>query len=216
MNELLNNRDLRDQVIFLGQTLGPFYLEDPSTGTIEAALEAMRNLDIAAASSEWPFVAEREAAHALALMQQGLAQGTSSEELVWEYRRLFIGPAVKPAPPWGSVYTDKDGVVFGQSTLELRSWMRQQGIERLTDEKTPEDHIGLMLLLMAWIAENRPEQLEEYLRLHLFTWSSHFLEKLAQAASQPFYQGLAHITKMSLEGMQEELSIMVNYPRFYR
>ena len=67
-----------------------------------------------------------------------------------EYRRLFVGPAPKPAPPWGSVYTDRECVVFGESTLALRAWMRAQGIARLVDDKTPEDHIGLMLVLMAW------------------------------------------------------------------
>lgn len=129
---------------------------------------------------------------------------------------MFIGPAVKPAPPWGSVYTDRECVVFGKSTLELRAWMREQGIERLTDDKTPEDHIGLMLALMAWIAREKPEILDDFMRLHLLTWSSHFLGQLAEAAEQPFYEGLALLTKASLEGIQDELGLEVVYPRFYR
>lgn len=140
----------------------------------------------------------------------------ADDDLMWEYRRLFVGPAEKPAPPWGSVYTDRECVVFGASTLDLRAWMREHGIARTTDEKTPEDHIGLMLALMAWIAANQPADLDEYLRLHLLTWSSHYLDELAEAAEHPFYEGLARLTKASLEGIQAARRIDVEYPRFYR
>ena len=210
------SQDALESIAFIGETLGPFFLQDPKTGEAAAAFQALAALDVEAAAAEWPFVEEGEARRDLALMKEGLARGIEDDDLVWEYRRLFIGPAPKPAPPWGSVYTDRECVVFGASTLALRAWMREQGIERLVDDKTPEDHIGLMLVLMAWTARNRPEVLDDYLRLHLLTWSSHFLEQLADAAEQPFYQGLARLTKASLEGIQVERALEVAYPRFYR
>ena len=114
------------------------------------------------------------------------------------------------------MYTDRECVVFGATTLELRAWMRSHGIARQTDDKTPEDHMGLMLVLMAWIARNQPQDLGEFLRLHLLTWSSHFLDQLIEAAGQPFYEGLARLTKASLEGIQAKLGLDVVYPRFYR
>ena len=139
-----------------------------------------------------------------------------SDEMMWEYRRLFIGPGKKPAPPWGSVYTDHECVVFGESTLALRAWMRAHGIERMSDERTPEDHIGLMLALLSLLAAQRPDLVEVYLQDHLLTWSSHYLEELEQAAEHPFYSSLAHLCRLSLEGMQEELGIEVTYPKYYR
>lgn len=207
---------MRDSLIFLGNTLGPFFLQDPATGEAVQAFDAIRTLDVQAAGKEWPFVPAARATEDLALMQQGLRDGVDAEDLVWEYRRLFIGPGKKPAPPWGSVYTDKECVVFGAGTLALRRWMRENEVIRTTDEKTPEDHIGLMLLLMAWLAEQKPELVEEYLTKHMLTWSSHFLTQLETAAEQPFYQGLAMLTKESLEGIQEELGLNVEYPRYYR
>lgn len=203
-------------IAFLGETLGPFFLNDPKTGDAGAAFEAMAALDVPAAADAWPFVEAEKARDCLSRMVGGLARGAEDDDLVWEYRRLFIGPAPKPAPPWGSVYMDRECVVFGESTLALRQWMRQQGIRRLTDDKTPEDHIGLMLVLMAWIARNKPQALDEYLRLHLLTWSSHFLDQLAQAARHPFYEGLASLTRESLEGVCAERGLEVDYPRFYR
>ena len=211
-----DNEAMMEGVAFVGETLAPFFLQDPRTGDAGAAFEALAALDATVAATEWPFVDEAAARDALGLMVSGLAVGTDADDLVWEYRRLFIGPGLKPAPPWGSVYTDRECVMFGASTLALRRWMREQGIERTTDDRTPEDHIGLMLALMAWIAQNRPEALEEYLREHLLTWAPHFLEELAQAAAHPFYEGLARLTKASLEGVRNALAVEVVYPRFYR
>ena len=208
--------DVLEGIAFVGETLGPFFLQDPKTGEAGAAFQALAALDVDAAAAEWPFAGEAEARACLALMKEGLAHGIEDDDLVWEYRRLFVGPAPKPAPPWGSVYTDRECVVFGESTLALRAWMRAQGIARLVDDKTPEDHIGLMLVLMSWIARNQPADLDDYLRLHLLPWSSHFLDELAEAAKQTFYEGLARLAKASLEGIQSERALDVAYPRFYR
>lgn len=212
-------------VAFLGNTLAPFFLQDPRTGNADAEFAALAALDAQAAGAEWPFASGVEAVHDLSLMVEGLSASRAAgedggfaadDELTWEYRRLFVGPAAKPAPPWGSVYTDRECVVFGASTLELRAWMRAHGVARTTDEKTPEDHIGLMLALMAWLAQNQPADLEDFLRLHLLTWAGHFLGELADAAEHPFYEGLARLTAASLDGVKDALELEVVEPRFYR
>ena len=113
-----------EAVSFVGETLAPFFLQDPRTGTAGAAFQAVAQLRAQEAADAWPFAGGAEARHALSLMVNGLADGIDADDLVWEYRRLFVGPAPKPAPPWGSVYTDRECVVFGEGTLELRAWMR--------------------------------------------------------------------------------------------
>ncbi|WP_270298211.1 molecular chaperone TorD family protein, partial [Eggerthella sinensis] len=122
----------------------------------------------------------------------------------------------KPAPPWGSVYTDRECVVFGATTLELRAWMRAHGVQRASDERTPEDHIGLMLGLMAYLARTQPGDLDGFLRLHLLPWSSHLLSALEEAAEHPFYEGLALLANSSLEGIRQVRDLDVVQPRFYR
>lgn len=235
-------------IAFAGNTLAPFFLEDPRTGGARAAFAAMASLDAPAAAQEWPFAETEAAETALRLMVGGLAEsceaggtgeasavdGTSGaaeasgasapraggfaadDALAWEYRRLFVGPAAKAAPPWGSVYTDREQVAFGASTLELRAWMRSHGVARLGGEKDPEDHIGLMLALMAWLAQNQPADLDEFLCLHLLPWAGHFLDLMATAAEHPFYEGLARLTRATLDGIQAARDIQVEYPRFYR
>lgn len=216
MHEKLKQDDFRGRVAFVGETLGPLFLQDPVKGDAQTVFAAIADLDPLQAGCEWPFVDDASAQRLLGLMVEGLGKGIDDDALVWEYRRLFVGPAKKPAPPWGSVYTDRECVVFGESTLALRRWMRENGIERTTDEKTPEDHIGLMLVLLAWLAANKPELIEPYLQDHVLTWSSHFLDQLAEAAEHPFYKGLALLAKESLEGLQRELDLEVAYPRYYR
>ena len=202
-------------VAFAGASLAPFFLNDPRTGDAADAFAAMAELDVAAAAAEWPFVDEATAADALALMREGLAAGADNENLVWEYRRLFVGPGHLPAPPWGSVYTDRECVVFGEATLALRAWRRRGGVARTADERTPEDHIGLMLALLSYLAEERPDLVDEYLRDHLLTWALHYLEALEAAADHPFYQGLAALTRSTLLGLQAARGLEVTLPHFY-
>lgn len=207
-----------DAIVFAGASLAPFFLNDPRTGDAADAFAALAELDVAAAAAQWPFAGDEVAAveGALAAMKEGLAAGADHDDVVWEYRRLFVGPGHLPAPPWGSVYTDRECVVFGESTLALRAWMRTVGVERLADERTPEDHIGLMLALLSFLAAERPELVDDYLRDHLLTWAPHYLEVLEEATTHPFYRGLAQLTRASLEGLGAARELSVTLPRFYR
>ena len=209
--EVAEEAALMEAVAFVGSALAPFFLNDPRTGDAADSFAALAELDAAAAAADWPF-----AEAALALMVEGLAAGADNDDLVWEYRRQFVGPGRFPAPPWGSVYTDRECVIFGESTLALRAWMRRAGINRTTDERTPEDHIGLMLAMLAFLAQNRPELVDEYLRDHLLTWAPHYLEVLEEATTHPFYRGLAQLTRASLEGLGAARELSVTLPRFYR
>ena len=214
--EVAEEAALMEAVAFVGSALAPFFLNDPRTGDAADSFAALAELDAAAAAADWPFADAAAAETALALIVEGLAAGADNDDLVWEYRRQFVGPGRFPAPPWGSVYTDRECVIFGESTLALRAWMRRAGINRTTDERTPEDHIGLMLAMLAFLAQNRPELVDEYLRDHLLTWAPHYLEVLEEATTHPFYRGLAQLTRASLEGLGAARELSVTLPRFYR
>lgn len=208
--------DRMEAVAFAASALAPFFLNDPRTGDAADSFAAMAELDVASAAEEWPFVEEAVAADALGMMREGLAAGADHDDLVWEYRRQFVGPGRFPAPPWGSVYTDRECVIFGESTLALRAWMRAHGIERTSDERTPEDHIGLMLAMLAFLAQTQPESVDEYLCDHLLTWAPHYLDALEASTTHEFYRGLARLTRATLEGIGEAGGLSVTLPRFYR
>ncbi|MEE0343331.1 MAG: Tat proofreading chaperone DmsD [Eggerthellaceae bacterium] len=213
------SEEIANQVAFIGESLGPLFTHDPKLegSAIRALLKAFVQMDTQEAGKEWPFVEDQKAAVCIREMQEGLAPGFEDQALYWEYRRLFVGPQKKAAPPWGSVYMDREQVIFGATTMKLHDWMRHNGVgvkKGTSDE--PEDHLGTLLIMMAYIARNKPEVLVEYLRLHVLTWSSHFLELMENEAHHPFYHGLASLARLSLEGIQETLQIEVVYPRYYR
>ena len=99
--------EMLDAIAFVGDTLAPFFLEDPKTGGAQASFSAFAALDAGAAAREWPFAETASSAPALREMVEGLAEGVT-DDLVWEYRALFVGPGHLAAPPWGSVYTDRE------------------------------------------------------------------------------------------------------------
>lgn len=206
-------------IAFVGRSLGPFFRYDPKRelDVIGPSYDAIDRLDARAAAAEWPFVDDAAAFRTLCLMQEGIEDDLDGTAIIHEYRRLFVGPGPKAAPPWGSVYTDRDQVMFGASWVALREWLRASGIAVAEGEsREPEDHIGLMLEMMAWMADERPELLPDYLRLHLLPWAGHFLDLMETTADQAFFEGLAALSAASLEGIRKVLSLEVETPRFFR
>ncbi len=206
-------------ISFTGATLAPFFNHDPklASAQLEPTAQAICDLDAQAAGQAWHFVGDALAQECLQGMQLGLAGGLQAPELYDEYRRLFVGPQAKVAPPWGSVYTDSDMVVFGESTIALKEWLRHQGISVARNQSDePEDHIGTMLGLMAWIAQYKPEALCDFLQHHLLTWAGHFLAIVEEQSQHVFYRSLAKLTAATLGGIQAQLNLEVDQPKFYR
>ena len=58
--------------------------------------------------------------------------------------------------------------------------------------------------------------LGDYLQHHLLTWAPHFLALMQNAAADAFFTGLAALTRSTLLGIQDALSLDVIEPRFYR
>lgn len=201
-------------VAFVGETLGPLFSEDPLQGNAGTIYKSLASLDVSQAACEWPFCPTPEARDSLRLMQQGIAQGIDA--IAIEYRRLFIGPSKKVAPPWGSVYTDREGVLFGESALDLHEWMSEHTISTAVDDAMPDDHIGRMLSLMAWIARRCPDILPEYLGNHLLPWAPRFLERLSAQTRHSFFAGVSTLALWSLRGIESELDVQVRHVRLYR
>lgn len=211
------SNELMSAIMFSCGTLAQFFLHEPCDPHTGELLRAFSQIDVAPASSEWPFVSKDDAFRGLSLMQRGSAAALqTAEQATQEYRRLFVGPQKKAAPPWGSVYTDSNEVIFGESTLELRGWMRAHGIAKTVEPGMPEDHIGFLLDCAAWIAQHDPPVLGEFLEGHVVTWSSHYLEILAAETTHPLYQGLALLSDSTLSGISDALNLSPQIPRFYR
>ncbi|MEX6230859.1 Tat proofreading chaperone DmsD [Providencia hangzhouensis] len=179
------------------QTLGTLFYYDPSDARVNKLIDLFTTSEWLA---EWPFTQDYDCQRIDKLFQDSLSE---SETLQEAYQRLFIGPYALPAPPWGSVYLDKENVIFGISTLELRAWLRNNQINIELNQKEPEDHVGLLFLLTAWVIENKPELLRELLELHFLPWVYRYLEKMQLQSGNAFYEASALLATETLRHIQQ-------------
>lgn len=198
-----------DNIATTGKVLGSLFYHSPSSLQVQPLVEWF---SFAKWQEQWPYGTVNELSAIAALLQQGLSH--QSEPLEEAFQRLFIGPYALPAPPWGSVYLDPECVIFGDSTLALRQWMRDNAIEWHSEADNssqgraePEDHIGLMLMMTAWLAAFSADLLDDFLAAHLLTWSGRYLELMEQGAQHSFYQGIAQLTRLTLDGWSEQRQI---------
>lgn len=179
------------------QTLGALFYYDPSDTRVNKLIDLFTTSEWLA---EWPFTQDYDCQRIDKLFQDSLSE---SETLQEAYQRLFIGPYALPAPPWGSVYLDKENVIFGISTLELRAWLRNNQINIELNQKEPEDHVGLIFLLTAWVIENKPELLRELLEIHFLPWVYRYLEKMQLQSGNAFYEATALLATETLKHIQQ-------------
>lgn len=181
--------------------------------------------------SEVPFSAEKsETKRGQELMQtwgQKNAEGIDDEqfkELEADYTRLFVGVGQVLAPPWESVYFNEDRMIFQKQTLDVRSWYRRFGLELENLHKEPDDHIGLEMSFVAFLAELGVKLLDEqdeekfqalydakcqFLSEHLLKWGLIWCALVNEHAETDFYQGLAHLTAGALLAVADKYSLQV-------
>ncbi|QUJ02892.1 molecular chaperone TorD family protein [Salmonella enterica subsp. enterica] len=87
------------------------------------------------------------------------------------WQRLFYRPLRSPSPPWGSVWLDRESVLFGvyagATSVDARN-----GIQ-FDATKQAEDHFWVAVAAGGWLAENdRHHEDANNSARHLFPWSS--------------------------------------------
>ena len=124
------------------------------------------------------------------------------EEAKDEYTRLFIGPVSLVAPPWESVYGQKDAMLFQESTLEVRNTYRQYGLIPEGYPHVADDSLALELHFMALLAQRGLDAFyagknddltadltgsSDFLKKHLLVWVPKFLERMKGAKTSILY-----------------------------
>lgn len=189
----------------MGRILGTLFYHSPESSAVQRLLPWLQQ-----GLKDDPFLAEN-AEKWSACFQQAIEQNQLSEQ----YQQLFIGPNVLLAPPWGSVYLDKESVLFGSSLTELRQFLFVQQITPQGRANEPEDHFGLMLYLSAYLAEQQSLALKPFLAQHFLPWAYRYLALLAQTDSL-FYLTLGELTEQVLHQWQTSLNVSVIPRELYR
>lgn len=166
------------------------------------------NLDVILAEQDVPFAALKTVMDAFGYSEVDLLQA--------EHDRLFAGVGDMPAPPWGSVYLDKEAVLFGESTVMYRQFLRECGVALSSQQNEPEDQIGLMLMVAAMLLENdQHAQFKALLGEHLMPWSGYYMAEFKRAVESPAYALLAEQTQELLHSVCERDAIVPIQKRNY-
>ena len=141
---------------------------------------------------------------AKAASDMGLALLTTEQvQLSLAHAELFIGPFELIAPPYGSVYLEKNRQIMGDTTMGVLKSYQEAGLS--VDEKEPPDHIAIELEFMSFLstreaearaqgdasgAEKFFEKQKDFYHNYL-RWVPNFCEAIKKGTKSPFYQSLA-------------------------
>lgn len=203
-----NNIDYQ-HIALTGRVLGALFYCEPDSPVCSDIVAQLRS---GSWVTQWPYGQDNQ----LASIADLLMQPDKNETLEEAWQRLFIGPYALPAPPWGSVYLDKENVLFGDSTLKLRHWMAQQQVDFTLVQEEPEDQFGLLMMMTAWLAEHQPADLPVLLAEHILPFAYRYLDLLQSTAGHPFYQGIAQLASLTLADWQHELQLIPTAAELYR
>lgn len=133
-----------------------------------------------------------------------------------DFTELFEGLGEMKAPPWGSVYLDREKVVFGDSTVQYRQFLSDNEIELNTGIREPEDQFGLMLLAFAFLLENNKSKAAKILmESHLLVWGMSYLDLLNKVSHNKFYSLLALDVSNWLNKLIIDLELVVEEKKIY-
>ena len=183
--------------------LGALFYWPPNNPNVLPILDA---LEAGVFSQQWALEKTDKTVDAISMMESELRKPNSKAALAQEYQHLFIGPENLQAPPWGSVYLEQEGTLFGETTQALHTFLMSEGIALDTGQEEPEDHIGLMLWEVSLLAEDlRKDAVKIIVHRHLLTWANNYLEKLSAATKNNFYRGLAMLTNEALTSIENAI-----------
>jgi TorA maturation chaperone TorD len=120
-----------------------------------------------------------------------------------EYDTLFIGLGRGELVPYGSYYLT--GFLHEKPLARLRAAMRNLGIDRAPEVKEPEDHLGVLMEMMAGLITGRygaPASFDAqrgFFGDHIAPWAGHFFADLERAAASNLYAPVGRIGTLFME-----------------
>ncbi len=107
-------------------------------------------------------------------------------------------------------------MLFGDSTLALREWMRANGIGHAAQSQEPEDHFGTLLLLAAWLCESGQEEAFSQLLAGTCFPGPAASSRCLSPGPGTLYQSLGQLAQVTLAEWQRQLPIAVADKPLYR
>lgn len=132
------------------------------------------------------------------------------QDLLVDYAKLFVGPDSLLAPPFGSVYLDKEKILMGDSTMDVIARYNESEFDLSADFMTAPDHIAAELEFLYLLCYNESlalaEQHEEdqilwhqrrqdFIGNHIGRWIERFCNNIREKSQFDYYRTLADLTQ---------------------
>jgi TorA maturation chaperone TorD len=144
------------------------------------------------------------------------------DELAVEFAGLFLGPGGHISPHESEHHHrgDGSGLLWGESTAEVKRFIESTGLSYDPEYKGLPDHISVELEFMqqltlreeqAWRDEDEDGALDclktekKFIEEHLVRWVPAFCDKVIKEAELPFYREMAALTKNFIEFERQEV-----------
>lgn len=169
------------------------------------AQEVLDQLRDAELLSQWPGRPCAESRDGVAaLLESGRAQEDAGD-VRRDFVRLFVGPGPMAAPPYGSVHSSEEGLVFEDDTFAVRAAYAEFGLVAPRLNQEPDDHIGLEMAFIGELCVRGLDALDSaddaevsrvvsaiarFLNEHLLVWGPQCLTLITTEATSSFYRGV--------------------------
>lgn len=141
-----------------------------------------------------------------------------TEEAVYDFNKLFVGPGKLLAPPYEGAYRNREGLLMQEETLRVRDFYLSVGLAVEKKNTLPDDFLGLELEFICYLLFNAAEKMakndlvaaEYYLNkytdfflTHLSRWIFNHCQDVLTFGSSQICRGMALITKGFLQWESE-------------
>ena len=139
------------------------------------------------------------------------ARVTDHARVTREYFDLFVGVGRGEVVPFASVY--RTGFLHGRPLAHVRADLALLGIVRQDGVHEPEDHLGLLLEVMAGLVAGvfatagGPDAAADFFKRHIEPWGLKHLRDVELAPSANFYLSVAQLGRLWLEIEREAFAL---------
>lgn len=191
--------------------LGRLHREAPA----DAELSLLREL-----VDQWPLAGSAESEAGLDRWRASADAGEDADAIRADLHRLYGVAAKAVVAPYESVHREKDALLFGETTQQVRDAYARLGLQAPALNREPDDHLGLELdflsqaLLLARDAAEAGDAdaarrvldvAASFLREHPLAWVPEAMVRVQDAATTDFMRGLALLTRATLDAADRSL-----------
>ena len=156
------------------------------------------------------------------LLKNSFKNSEDLKDLQLDFAKLFVGPYSLLAPPYGSVYIDRQHRIMGDSTIDAIKYYDEAGLEVASRFKEAPDHIVTELEFMYFLIHEELRAVEigdtqcfydtldfqrEFLTHHLNCWVESFAQKIKSNATTCFYVALGEALNIFVS---EDANYLIN------